>query len=435
MLGGPLPPKESVGRFNKLMKSNQFALWPLAFRPFALCRPDRWVGSNLLKTLVVLLWFTLIVVGVRGQGFTDNGTPVANNPVALAAQQHPEGFWIYASFSDIGEPYICGLLTWAGPCPTNMSGPYLQNYTNEFMVPQYGRTLRDPSICIYSNFFLLTYNLGEVDDQSTNGTPFCWSKDGFNWHLASVGTWDSWGPEWFIDATNGLHELLYRPAHDGGNSICDILFTVTNGVPYLQTVNKRGLTLINGSGIGGGEGPTSGSDPIMIYTNGLYYYFDTQAEYVSRYYDHDFTKISDEPMSGEGSDVFRYGGLWYWVKSNDNPYQYATSLDLTNWTTQGSFTGIPNAGVYTNLPFPGQLEQGDYLFVNSAAISSFGLVPTLHISVSQGNAWLTWTGNPLVKLQTSPSLNPALWVDVPNTLGASSATVPLNGMAFFRLSQ
>lgn len=417
------------------MNLHQFTLWRPAFEPFVLCRPVRWVRFNSLKTLVILFWVTLFAAGVRGQSLTDNGTPVTNNPVAVAAQQYPGGFWIYVSFSDIGDPFICGLLTWAGPCPTNMSGPYLQNYTNQFMVPQYGETLRDPSICIYSNFFLLTYNLGAVDDQSTNGTPFCWSTDGFNWQLASVGTWDSWGPEWFIDATNGLHELLYRPKHDGYNSICDVIFTVTNGVPFLQTVNKRGLTQTNGSWIGGGEGPASGSDPIMIYTNGLYYYFDTQAEYVSQYYDHGFTKISDELMYGEGSDVFYYGGLWYWVKSNDHPYPYATSLDLTNWTTQGPFPGIPNGGVYTGFPYPGLLEQGDYLFVTAATMPHSGLALTLNISVSQGNAWLTWTGNPLVKLQTSPGLNPASWVDVPNTLGVSSATVPLNGMAFFRLSQ
>ena len=60
----------------------------------------------------------------------------------------------------------------------------------------------------------------------------------------------------------------------------------------------------------------------------------------------------------------------------------------------------------------------------------------LYITVAGGNATLTWVGSPTVKLQQSSSLTSANWTDVANTLGASSAVVPVGtSAAFFRLSQ
>jgi hypothetical protein len=61
----------------------------------------------------------------------------------------------------------------------------------------------------------------------------------------------------------------------------------------------------------------------------------------------------------------------------------------------------------------------------------------LFFTVSGGNINLSWVGGPTTKLQQSSSLNPANWMDVPGTLGASSKSVPINptGQAFFRLSQ
>jgi Concanavalin A-like lectin/glucanases superfamily/Immunoglobulin domain len=62
---------------------------------------------------------------------------------------------------------------------------------------------------------------------------------------------------------------------------------------------------------------------------------------------------------------------------------------------------------------------------------------TLVISVSGGNVNIGWVGSPTVKLQEATSLNPANWTDVPGTLGASSAIVPMSSstQAFFRLTQ
>jgi hypothetical protein len=65
------------------------------------------------------------------------------------------------------------------------------------------------------------------------------------------------------------------------------------------------------------------------------------------------------------------------------------------------------------------------------------IVPvSIRFSVSAGRLNLSWNGSPTVKLQQSARVNPAIWADVPGTLGASSAAIPLtNATAFFRLSQ
>ncbi|HTR41379.1 MAG TPA: LamG-like jellyroll fold domain-containing protein, partial [Pseudomonadales bacterium] len=59
----------------------------------------------------------------------------------------------------------------------------------------------------------------------------------------------------------------------------------------------------------------------------------------------------------------------------------------------------------------------------------------LVITPSGKNIQLNWVASPTLQLQTSPSLSPATWTDVPGTLGAGSATIPVSGtQAYFRLS-
>jgi hypothetical protein len=63
--------------------------------------------------------------------------------------------------------------------------------------------------------------------------------------------------------------------------------------------------------------------------------------------------------------------------------------------------------------------------------------PTFLVARKVGsNIVITWTPDPVLKLQTTTLLRPTSWSDVPGTLGAGSATLPLSGTsAFFRLSQ
>ena len=61
---------------------------------------------------------------------------------------------------------------------------------------------------------------------------------------------------------------------------------------------------------------------------------------------------------------------------------------------------------------------------------------TLNFTVSPGLIHFGWTGGPTVKLQETGNLGPTAWVDVPGTLGASTANVPIAGAAaYFRLVQ
>ena len=64
-------------------------------------------------------------------------------------------------------------------------------------------------------------------------------------------------------------------------------------------------------------------------------------------------------------------------------------------------------------------------------------IQNIYNGAQPGNfGWLTWAGSPTLKLQQSSSLQPAVWTDVPGTLGVSSASVPTTGpSSFFRLAQ
>jgi phospholipase C len=68
---------------------------------------------------------------------------------------------------------------------------------------------------------------------------------------------------------------------------------------------------------------------------------------------------------------------------------------------------------------------------------SYAVVPTLlNFTVSGNLLHLSWSGSPRIKLQRTSNLSPATWVDVPSTLGASAADVPMtNSAAFFKLAQ
>jgi hypothetical protein len=60
---------------------------------------------------------------------------------------------------------------------------------------------------------------------------------------------------------------------------------------------------------------------------------------------------------------------------------------------------------------------------------------TISGSGSGGSLVLTWQGSPGVELETTPTLSPPAWTLVNGTLGASTASIPLNSSsaAFFRL--
>src|SRR5208283_4106611 len=106
---------------------------------------------------------------------------------------------------------------------------------------------------------------------------------------------------------------------------------------------------------------------------------------------------------------------------NHNGYMVALLDDFGIWgraITANEVAGIYKAG-----------NQGKDL--------SQATTPGLLVAKVVGtNIVITWAANPVLKLQMTTMLKPAAWSDVPGTLGAGTATVPLHGSgAFFRLSQ
>jgi phospholipase C len=69
-------------------------------------------------------------------------------------------------------------------------------------------------------------------------------------------------------------------------------------------------------------------------------------------------------------------------------------------------------------------------------LSQAALKVKLLCNLSGGTIHINWIGSPTIKLQKTVSLSPAVWNDVPGTLGASSASLSTAGnAAYFRLSQ
>lgn len=100
----------------------------------------------------------------------------------------------------------------------------------------------------------------------------------------------------------------------------------------------------------------------------------------------------------------------------------------TTWTLAGTITG---AGLVFS-----HAGAGTFNFDNFQIIGT-GLGGVTVNSVDASTISLSWIGNPGVRLQSTANLGPsATWVDVPNTAGASTATVARTGSRmFFRLIQ
>ena len=59
------------------------------------------------------------------------------------------------------------------------------------------------------------------------------------------------------------------------------------------------------------------------------------------------------------------------------------------------------------------------------------LGPISILATSPGQAALSWTGGPLVRLQNATSLLNPTWQDVPNTQGTNTIAVPIGPNAQF----
>ncbi len=118
-----------------------------------------------------------------------------------------------------------------------------------------------------------------------------------------------------------------------------------------------------------------------------------------------------------------YSGTW--VDTNDAvgaAIQYQFVLNGTTWET-----AVGNRA-YTLISTNEQTLP--LLFFNN--VSNLGPVS---IRAANGQATLTWTAAPLVRLQSATSLVSTAWQDISNTQGSNSVTLPLGaGRQFYRLA-
>jgi len=169
------------------------------------------------------------------------------------------------------------------------------------------------------------------------------------------------------------------------------------------------------------------------------------------------------PNSASASNVTAYlavqlnGANWYVsasallgpnAASNSaySTYTMAFNPAAANWenltvSSSGGLIGSPAAsnlgGVMTGagLVFVTVGTGGTFNFDNFQ-ITGTGLGGINVGPLSGGNINLSWVGNPAVNLQSTTSLSPANWQDVPNTLGLYSLPVSVTGpQMFFRLVQ
>jgi hypothetical protein len=74
--------------------------------------------------------------------------------------------------------------------------------------------------------------------------------------------------------------------------------------------------------------------------------------------------------------------------------------------------------------------------LTQAQVSASPSAPTLTVTLVGNSLKIDWQGSTTGRLQTTTSLNPAVWADVPGTTGASTATVSItSASSFFRVKQ
>jgi phospholipase C len=116
----------------------------------------------------------------------------------------------------------------------------------------------------------------------------------------------------------------------------------------------------------------------------------------------------------------------------DGPWSFEVP---TGQTSTASFPIVAkNNGYYD---FTATLSN-DPLFLRrfSGHLEAGAAKPKIAFAVSGRQLLLTWPGSVGLKLQTTPTLSPPSWTDLPNTIGTSSITVPFSAnAAYYRVAQ
>jgi hypothetical protein len=292
-------------------------------------------------------------------------TVQANNAVG-----NPAPGWRWYNYFGAGAGLPTELFVSTGNSPTNLAGSPVPVYAD----PATNCCVRDPSVIFYNSQFLLIYNRAPLTNNLLSlGDGVATSPDGFHFSLVGTINWTNtaahqWAPEWFVDPTNGLHALVYLPGPADATETATWIGDFTNLSNLTNVSNVRPIPGVNGS------------DPYLVYTNGLYYLFTSAYEYVSTNLASGYTAVFTAPNKyAEGSVVANVNGTWWWIKSdNVGNDTYATSTNLTNWTATVAFPWPPQT-TWSQATIP---EQGDLGYYPGVIISYGGV--TTNIAVSGG---------------------------------------------------
>ena len=137
---------------------------------------------------------------------------------------------------------------------------------------------------------------------------------------------------------------------------------------------------------------------------------------------------SKHPMTAVGS-VDTLGLPFSYAGDNQTNWAVNVGQDGTGTYTDGGSAYDINAMMDDLGVWRRALTANEAVAIYEAGLKGEDLTQAasagLFATVSGGNLMLTWQGGSNVELETTPSLSPAQWTVVSGTLGASSASIPL----------
>jgi hypothetical protein len=225
---------------------------------------------------------------------------------------------------------------------SNPTNGYSLITSNPMYVDNNVLNVRDPYICKWiSNgvpVYILSYTAhnGNAFTSATPGPGVATSYNGTNFTFlgyANLTTnyFSQWSPKFCINSTNGLIATVGLSAGTPGAQPTNAAVFDVSINNLLTWSNPRLLPGQFNAGVAGNE-PSAG---VILYTNSLYYYFNSSADECTNSTLNPNTwgylNIDNARWSHAGPVVFNFNGLWYWY-TTDGGFRCITSPDLIHWT-------------------------------------------------------------------------------------------------------
>ncbi len=138
-----------------------------------------------------------------------------------------------------------------------------------------------------------------------------------------------------------------------------------------------------------------------------------------------FVSSTPIPVSGVETNLFAtYTQAFNPGASNWKTLTVSGTSATIGGTASGNLTGnITGAGLVSSFTGTGTIDFDNFVVTTTTGVSAPGGI--LVSSVTNNGKYITflWIGGPSIHLQSTTNLAPAIWHDVPNTTGQSTATV------------